>query len=109
MHNQFAYTSGVNMDDKVEDVNNESHMHDMGEVSFRVRYNFWKNLLVELVLQVIRNTTFGNILDIGTSEINNYLITALIERWWPETHFPFTQWRVHDYAERHRLSTWIAH
>ncbi|CAL0299533.1 unnamed protein product [Lupinus luteus] len=51
-----------------------------GEVTFRARYNFWQRLPSERVLQVIRNTTFGYILDIGASEINNHLITALIER-----------------------------
>ncbi|CAL0312232.1 unnamed protein product [Lupinus luteus] len=57
-----------------------------GEVTFRARYNFWQRLPSERVLQVIRNTAFGNIVDIGASEINNHLITALIERWRPETH-----------------------
>ncbi|KAF1864518.1 hypothetical protein Lal_00021942 [Lupinus albus] len=38
------------------------------------------------MLQVIRNIAFGNILDIGASEINNHLITTLVEQWRPETH-----------------------
>ncbi|XP_019430582.1 PREDICTED: serine/threonine-protein phosphatase 7 long form homolog [Lupinus angustifolius] len=57
-----------------------------GEVTFRARYNFWHNLPSAPVLEVIRNTAFGHILDIGTIEINNHLITALVERWRPETH-----------------------
>ncbi|KAF1888938.1 hypothetical protein Lal_00036651 [Lupinus albus] len=55
--------------------------YGMGE-----RYNFWQNLSSESVLQVIRNTTFGNILDIGASDIKNHLITTLVERWRPKTH-----------------------
>ncbi|KAF1896238.1 hypothetical protein Lal_00018517, partial [Lupinus albus] len=35
---------------------------------------------------VIRNTAFGKILDIAGVEINNHLITTLVERWRPETH-----------------------
>ncbi|KAF1881980.1 hypothetical protein Lal_00038624 [Lupinus albus] len=50
------------------------------------RYNLWPQLPEEPVLQVIRNTAFGRILDIGRAEINNHLITALVERWRPETH-----------------------
>ncbi|KAF1898248.1 hypothetical protein Lal_00033014 [Lupinus albus] len=57
-----------------------------GEVTFRARYNLWPQLPEEPVLQVIRNTAFGRILDIGRAEINNHLITALVERWRPETH-----------------------
>ncbi|KAF1874095.1 hypothetical protein Lal_00041539 [Lupinus albus] len=57
-----------------------------GEVTFRARYNLWPQLPEEPVLQIIRNTAFGRILDIGRAEINNHLITALVERWRPETH-----------------------
>ncbi|KAF1897528.1 hypothetical protein Lal_00036970 [Lupinus albus] len=57
-----------------------------GEVTFRARYNLWPQVPAEPVLQVIRNTAFGRILDIGRAEINNHLITALVERWRPETH-----------------------
>ncbi|XP_019435830.1 PREDICTED: serine/threonine-protein phosphatase 7 long form homolog [Lupinus angustifolius] len=57
-----------------------------GEVTFCARYNFWRHLPSELVLQVIRNTMFGHILDIGAVDINNHLITALVERWRLETH-----------------------
>ncbi|KAF1880746.1 hypothetical protein Lal_00011805 [Lupinus albus] len=57
-----------------------------GEVTFRARYNLWPQLLEEPVLQVIRNTAFGRIFDIGRAEINNHLITALVKRWRPETH-----------------------
>ncbi|XP_019430208.1 PREDICTED: serine/threonine-protein phosphatase 7 long form homolog, partial [Lupinus angustifolius] len=57
-----------------------------GEVTFRARYNFWQKLPSAPVLEVIRNTAFGHIHDIGTIEINNHLITALVERWRPETH-----------------------
>ncbi|XP_019442354.1 PREDICTED: serine/threonine-protein phosphatase 7 long form homolog [Lupinus angustifolius] len=57
-----------------------------GEVTFRAMYNFWQNLPSAPVLEVIRNTTFGHIIDIGTIEINNHLITALVEKWRPETH-----------------------
>ncbi|KAF1865937.1 hypothetical protein Lal_00033400 [Lupinus albus] len=56
------------------------------EVTFRARYNFWQHILTEPVLQVIRNTVFANILDIGAAKINNHLVTALVERWRPETH-----------------------
>ncbi|KAF1862555.1 hypothetical protein Lal_00014094 [Lupinus albus] len=52
----------------------------LGEVTFRVRYNFWQNLPTELVLQVICNTAFGNNLDIVSSVINNHLISAIVER-----------------------------
>ncbi|KAF1883913.1 hypothetical protein Lal_00038407 [Lupinus albus] len=45
-----------------------------------------EKLPLGLVLQIIRNTVFGKILDIGRAEINNHLITALVERWRPETH-----------------------
>ncbi|XP_019460004.1 PREDICTED: serine/threonine-protein phosphatase 7 long form homolog [Lupinus angustifolius] len=38
------------------------------------------------MLQVIRNTAFGNLLTLGAVEINNHLLLALIERWRPETH-----------------------
>ncbi|XP_019447258.1 PREDICTED: serine/threonine-protein phosphatase 7 long form homolog [Lupinus angustifolius] len=57
-----------------------------GEVMFHVRYNFWQRLPSELVLEVICNTAFGQILYIGAIEINNHLNTALVERWRPETH-----------------------
>ncbi|KAF1884200.1 hypothetical protein Lal_00035267 [Lupinus albus] len=57
-------------------------------VTFRARYNFWQHLPAKPVLQAMRNTAFGNILDIGASEINNHLITALVI----DSHFPFTQW-----------------
>ncbi|XP_019435898.1 PREDICTED: serine/threonine-protein phosphatase 7 long form homolog [Lupinus angustifolius] len=57
-----------------------------GEVTFRARYNFWQQLPSAPVLEVIRKTTFGHILDIGTIEINNHLITILVERWRSETH-----------------------
>ncbi|CAL0312461.1 unnamed protein product [Lupinus luteus] len=40
-----------------------------GEVTFRARYNFWQRLPSERVLQVIRNTAFGNIVDIGGHNI----------------------------------------
>ncbi|KAF1899464.1 hypothetical protein Lal_00019592 [Lupinus albus] len=53
-----------------------------GEVTFRARYNFLPHLPAESMLQVIRNTAFANILDIGSVEINNHLVTALR----PETH-----------------------
>ncbi|XP_019433550.1 PREDICTED: serine/threonine-protein phosphatase 7 long form homolog [Lupinus angustifolius] len=56
------------------------------EVTFRARYNFRQQLPSAPVLEVIRNTTFGYILDICTIEINNHLITTLVERWRPETH-----------------------
>ncbi|KAF1888651.1 hypothetical protein Lal_00036690, partial [Lupinus albus] len=51
-----------------------------------VGYNLWPQVPAEPVLQVICNTAFGKILDIGRAEINNHLITALVERWRPETH-----------------------
>ncbi|KAF1868692.1 hypothetical protein Lal_00036130 [Lupinus albus] len=57
-----------------------------GEVTFRARYNLWPQVHAEPVLQVIRNTAFGKILDIGSVEINNHLITALVERWRSEMH-----------------------
>ncbi|KAF1872162.1 hypothetical protein Lal_00033816 [Lupinus albus] len=50
------------------------------EVTFQTRVKFWQHLLAEPVLQVIHNTAFGNILDIGGIEINNFLIIALVER-----------------------------
>ncbi|KAF1898215.1 hypothetical protein Lal_00032981 [Lupinus albus] len=56
------------------------------EVTFRARYNLWPQILVELVLQVIRNTAFGKILEIRRAEINNHLITTLVERWRPKMH-----------------------
>ncbi|KAF1891149.1 hypothetical protein Lal_00001290 [Lupinus albus] len=56
------------------------------ESTFRVRYNFWQHLPSEPVLEVIRNTAFSNILEIERVNINNHLITAMIERWRPETH-----------------------
>ncbi|KAF1881845.1 hypothetical protein Lal_00042560 [Lupinus albus] len=40
----------------------------------------------ERVLQLIRNTAFGPMLDIDVVEINNHLLTAMVERWRPETH-----------------------
>ncbi|KAF1884133.1 hypothetical protein Lal_00046421 [Lupinus albus] len=60
--------------------------HNGGEVTFRARYNLWPQVPAKPVLQVICNTAFGKILDIGRAEINNHLITALVERWRPETH-----------------------
>ncbi|XP_019418548.1 PREDICTED: serine/threonine-protein phosphatase 7 long form homolog [Lupinus angustifolius] len=57
-----------------------------GEVMFRAKYNFWQQLPFAQVLEVIRNTAFGHILDIGKIKINNHLITRLVERWRPETH-----------------------
>ncbi|KAF1867473.1 hypothetical protein Lal_00049902 [Lupinus albus] len=57
-----------------------------GEITFRARYNLWPQVPAEPVLQVIRNTAFGKILDIGRAEINNHLIIALVEHWRPETH-----------------------
>ncbi|XP_019427220.1 PREDICTED: serine/threonine-protein phosphatase 7 long form homolog [Lupinus angustifolius] len=57
-----------------------------GEVTFRAGCNFWQQLPSALVLEVIRTTIFGHILDISTIEINNHLITALVERWRSETH-----------------------
>ncbi|KAF1885815.1 hypothetical protein Lal_00042684 [Lupinus albus] len=56
------------------------------EVTFRARYNLWLQVLVEPMLQVIRNTAFGKILDIERAEINNHLILSLVERWRPEMH-----------------------
>ncbi|KAF1864440.1 hypothetical protein Lal_00021862 [Lupinus albus] len=57
-----------------------------GEVTFRARYNFWQHLPAEPVLEVIHNIAFANILTIGATKINNHLVTALVERWRPETH-----------------------
>ncbi|XP_019431840.1 PREDICTED: serine/threonine-protein phosphatase 7 long form homolog [Lupinus angustifolius] len=54
--------------------------------AFRPRSRFWQSLPYEAVLQVIRNTAFGNLLTLGPLEINNHLLLALIERWRPETH-----------------------
>ncbi|XP_019418583.1 PREDICTED: serine/threonine-protein phosphatase 7 long form homolog [Lupinus angustifolius] len=68
-----------------------------GEVTFRARYNFWQNLPPAPVLEVIHNTTLGHILDSGTIEINNHLITALVERWRPDTHtfhLPVGEWTI---------------
>ncbi|XP_019427237.1 PREDICTED: serine/threonine-protein phosphatase 7 long form homolog [Lupinus angustifolius] len=59
---------------------------DGEETLFRARYNLWQTLPSEQVLQVIRNTAFANLLNIGRAEINNHLLTAMVERWRPETH-----------------------
>ncbi|XP_019427268.1 PREDICTED: serine/threonine-protein phosphatase 7 long form homolog [Lupinus angustifolius] len=59
---------------------------DGEETLFRARYNLWQTLPSEQVLQVIRNTAFANLLNIGGAEINNHLLTAMVERWRPETH-----------------------
>src|SRR5436305_513123 len=70
----------------------ESHLSEVvwseahEDVSFRARYNFWPRLPAEPVLDIIHNTAFRHILDITATDINNHLITALVERWRPETH-----------------------
>ncbi|KAF1882120.1 hypothetical protein Lal_00038764 [Lupinus albus] len=63
----------------------DDHVFTYG-MAVKARYNLWPQLPEEPVLQVIRNTAFGRILDIGRAEINNHLVTALVERWRPETH-----------------------
>ncbi|KAF1877182.1 hypothetical protein Lal_00015844 [Lupinus albus] len=60
--------------------------HDGEEITFRARYKFWKSIPHERVLKLICNTAFGNILDIGSVEINNHLLTIMVERWRPEIH-----------------------
>ncbi|KAF1893438.1 hypothetical protein Lal_00001913 [Lupinus albus] len=52
----------------------------------RMRDSWQPQVPAEPVLQVIRNTAFGRILDIGRAEINNHMITALVKCWRPETH-----------------------
>ncbi|KAF1884217.1 hypothetical protein Lal_00035286 [Lupinus albus] len=48
--------------------------------------NFWKSLPHERVLQLIRNTVFGPILEISSVEINNHMLIAMVERWRSKTH-----------------------
>jgi hypothetical protein len=70
----------------------ESHISEVvwseahADVSFRSRHNFWARVPADPVLQIIRNTAFRHVVDITTVDINNHLITALVERWRPETH-----------------------
>lgn len=70
----------------------ESHISEVvwseahEDVSFRSRHNFWARVPADPVLQIIRNTAFRHVVDITTTDINNHLITALVERWRPETH-----------------------
>ncbi|KAF1877335.1 hypothetical protein Lal_00012108 [Lupinus albus] len=62
------------------------YVWDSEEITFRARCNFWQTLPHERVLQFICNTTFSPILEMGSIEINNHLLTALVERWRPDTH-----------------------
>ncbi|KAF1878014.1 hypothetical protein Lal_00041763, partial [Lupinus albus] len=62
------------------------YVWDGEEITFRARCNFWQSLPHEQVLQLIRNTAFGPILEIGSVEVNNHLLTVKVERWRLETH-----------------------
>ncbi|KAF1858604.1 hypothetical protein Lal_00044637 [Lupinus albus] len=62
------------------------YVWDGEEITFRARCNFWQSQPHERVLQFIRNTAFGPILEIGNVEINNHMFTAMVERWRPKTH-----------------------
>ncbi|XP_019450644.1 PREDICTED: serine/threonine-protein phosphatase 7 long form homolog [Lupinus angustifolius] len=63
-----------------------SHVWNWIECNFRPRSCLWQSVPPESMLQVIRNTAFGNLLRLGAVEINNNLLLALIERWRLETH-----------------------
>ncbi|KAF1871014.1 hypothetical protein Lal_00020748 [Lupinus albus] len=56
------------------------YVWDGEEITFRTRSNFWQSLPHERMLQLIRNTAFSNILDIDSVEINNHLLTRMVER-----------------------------
>ncbi|KAF1881540.1 hypothetical protein Lal_00021389 [Lupinus albus] len=62
------------------------YVWDGEEITFHARCNFWQSLPRERVLQFIRKTAFGPILEIGSVEINNHLLTDMVERWRLETH-----------------------
>ncbi|KAF1879624.1 hypothetical protein Lal_00033282 [Lupinus albus] len=71
---------------RVQDSHVSKYVWNGEEITFRARCNFWQSLPNERVLQLIRNTAFGPMLDIGVVEINNHLLAAMVERWRPETH-----------------------
>ncbi|KAF1881871.1 hypothetical protein Lal_00038513 [Lupinus albus] len=71
---------------RLQDSHVSKYVWNGEEITFRARCNFWQLLPIERVLQLIHNTAFGPMLDIGVVEINNHLLTAMVERWRLETH-----------------------
>ncbi|KAF1894712.1 hypothetical protein Lal_00021004 [Lupinus albus] len=62
---------------RLQDSHVSKYVWNGEEITFRARCNFWQSLPNEQVLQLIRNTAFGPMLDIGVVEINNHLLTAM--------------------------------
>ena len=46
------------------------------------------------VKNLINETSFGRVITISQIDINQHLVTALIERWRPKTHISFSNWAL---------------
>ncbi|KAF1876420.1 hypothetical protein Lal_00029768 [Lupinus albus] len=71
---------------RLQDSHVSKYVWNGEEITFRARCNFWMSLPNKRVLQLIRNTVFGPMLDNSVVEIDNHLLTAMVERWRSETH-----------------------